>query len=245
LVPAIKPQVGFFEQWGPAGMEALRRVVDYAQSRQVLVILDAKRNDIGSTAVAYARAWLGSGDQSAFGGDAVTINPWLGVDSLTPFVERCAETRTGAFVLVKTSNPGSRDFQNLSGDNSRLYERVADVVEGLACASLGAYGYGDIGAVVGATYPEELSLLRQRMPHAMFLIPGYGAQGGVARDLAHAFNPQGLGAIVNSSRGVLFAFRKEGEKSSNGAWQFEVEQAARRAIADLVSETPAGNLEPN
>ncbi len=242
LVAAVKPQLAFFEQWGPPGMSGLFQVIQRAQSAKLSIILDGKRNDIGSTAAAYAQALLGPGEASAFGGDALTVNPWLGRDSVQPFVDRCREVGSGLFVLVKTSNSGSRDFQDLASTDRRLYEHVAVMVETMAQQSVGADGYGDIGAVIGATYPEELAELRRQMPHTVFLIPGFGAQGGRAADIACAFDARGLGAVVNSARGILFAFRRESPQANDAHWETAVERATREAIAELAAATPAGNL---
>ena len=232
LVPAVKPQAAFFEQLGPSGMQALADVVKYARERGLLVVMDAKRGDIGSTAEAYALAYLG--DDSAWGGDALTVNPYLGDDSLTPFVERCQQTSSGIFILVKTSNPGGTLFQDLETGEQKVYEHVADHVESLAAATSGACGYGCVGAVVGATYPEELAALRQRMPHAWLLIPGFGSQGGTAKDVAVGFDEQGMGALINSSRAIIFAYdRPEYESIGRADWQRAVEQATKDMILQL------------
>lgn len=243
LVPAIKPQLAFFEQYGPSGMNALADVIDYATSKGLLVILDGKRNDIGSTGEAYASAYLGRKPRSPWGGDALTINPWMGRDSLAPFVSRCAAVDSGLFVLVKTSNPGSEDYQGLAIKDQPLYRRVAADVENLAGQTLGTCGYGSVGAVIGATYPEQLSELRLAMPHTLFLIPGFGAQGGTAADVAGGFDCQGLGAIVNSSRAIIFAHEsKQFAHLGNADWQNAVEAATRASIAQLRADTPAAAL---
>ena len=169
--------------------------------RQLLVILDGKRNDVGTTAIAYARAYLGP--ESVWGADALTVSPYLGNDSLTPFVEVATQNFAGVFVLVKTSNPGGRTFQDRPIDGVPLYRHVGQLVEELACQTLGQSGYGDVGAVVGATYPEQLAELREAMPGCWFLVPGFGSQGGTADDVRGAFDDNGLGAIVNSSRDHL------------------------------------------
>jgi orotidine-5'-phosphate decarboxylase len=205
LVAAVKPQAAFFEQLGPAGMAALGQVIQYARERGLIVVIDGKRNDIGSTAQAYAEGFLGAGGQSAWSGDALTVSPYLGDDSLAPFVEVAQARGCGIFVLVKTSNPGGRTFQDLLADGRPIYRHVAEHVERLAISTAASCGYGAVGAVVGATYPDQLSELRSAMPHAWFLIPGYGAQGGAAQDVAGAFDDAGLGAIVNSSRAIIFA----------------------------------------
>jgi orotidine-5'-phosphate decarboxylase len=239
LVPVVKPQAAFFEELGPAGMAALAEVIAHAQTRGLLVIIDGKRNDIGSTAEAYARAYLGSG-QSVWSGDALTVSPYLGDDSLRPFVDVAIERRAGIFVLVKTSNPGGRMLQDLevrSGPAGRrlLYQVVGEHVERLAAETVGACGYGAVGAVVGATYPEQLAELRAAMPHTWFLVPGYGSQGGTAADVAAAFDSAGLGAIVNNSRGILFAHERPEFRERYGAprWQEAVEAATRAMVAEL------------
>lgn len=244
LVPAVKPQAAFFEQLGPAGMRALKETINYASTKGLLVILDGKRNDIGSTATGYAEAYLGSGDASPWGSDALTVSPYLGDDSLTPFVEVANDRGAGIFVLVKTSNPGGKRFQDLIADGKPLYRHVGDYVESLAAATLGSGSYGNVGAVVGATYPQQLTELRQAMPHTWFLIPGFGAQGGTAKDCAAAFDAQGLGAIVNNSRGIIFAHERKEFKERFGAsrWQEAVEAATRAMIDELRQATTAGTL---
>ena len=258
LVPAVKPQAAFFEQLGPAGCFALKAVIDYAAASGLVVILDGKRNDIGSTAQGYAEAYLGPGEASPWGCDALTVSPYLGDDSLTPFVEVAKCRGAGIFVLVKTSNPGGRRFQDIVADGRPMYRHVSEYVESLAkltrrasegaptrsVSEAGESRYGLVGAVVGATYPQQLAELRQAMPHTWFLIPGYGAQGGTAKDCAAAFDEHGLGAIVNNSRGIIFAHaRKElAAKFGPGRWQEAVEAATREMIDQLRAETPAGRL---
>jgi orotidine-5'-phosphate decarboxylase len=200
-----------------------------------LVILDGKRNDIGTTAAAYAEAYLGA--DSAWGADALTVSPYLGNDSLTPFVERAKATGSGIFVLVKTSNPGGGAFQDYTGADGPLYRRVAALVERLAAETAGECGYGAVGAVVGATYPAQLAELREAMPHTWFLIPGFGAQGGSAQDVAAGFDRQGLGAVVNNSRGIIFAHEREPFRSRYGAarWQEAVAAATREMIDQLAA----------
>ncbi|MCA9134432.1 MAG: orotidine-5'-phosphate decarboxylase, partial [Planctomycetales bacterium] len=203
--PLIKPQAAFFELLGPAGMQALAAVIQHARRAGLLVLLDGKRGDIGSTAEGYAHAYLGK--TSVWQCDALTVNPYLGDDTLQPFVKTAEERQAGIFVLVKTSNPGSNFLQDQPlGDGQCVYHRVGDLVQSLAQNSVGVSGYGQVGAVVGATYPQQLAELRQRMPQAWILIPGYGAQGGTAEDVAHGFDARGLGAVVNSSRGIIFAY---------------------------------------
>jgi orotidine-5'-phosphate decarboxylase len=244
LVPAVKPQAAFFEQLGPAGMRALKDTIDYAAAKALLVILDGKRNDIGSTATGYAEAYLGPGDSSPWGCDALTVSPYLGDDSLTPFVDVAKQRGAGIFVLVKTSNPGGKRFQDLVADGKPLYSHVGAYVESLAAATKGNGGYGSVGAVVGATYPDQLAQLRQAMPHTWLLIPGFGAQGGTANDCAAAFDSIGLGAIVNNSRGIIFAHERPEYKNRFGAsrWQEAVEAATQEMIAQLRAETSAGKL---
>ncbi len=239
LVPAVKPQVAFFEQCGPAGMLALSAIIKHAREKGLIVIADAKRGDIGSTAEAYADAWLAGEDPHAarWGADALTVNPYLGADTLEPFVKTAIERRAGVYVLVRTSNPGAARFQDVANERGQLFQHVADVVTELAQRSLekADEGYGSIGAVVGATYPGELVELRQRMPGVPFLIPGYGAQGGTAADVAAAFDADGLGAVINSSRGIIFAIEREPYRSQfqPHQWEAAVEQATKDMIADL------------
>jgi orotidine-5'-phosphate decarboxylase len=244
LVPAVKPQAAFFEQLGPPGMRALKDVIDYAAAKGLLVVLDGKRNDIGSTATGYAEAYLGPGQASAWGCDALTVSPYLGDDSLTPFVLAAQQRGAGIFVLVKTSNPGGKRFQDLLSDGRPLYRHVADYVESLAAGSAAKSGYGAVGAVVGATYPDQLTELRQAMPHTWFLIPGFGTQGGTPKDCAAAFDERGLGAIVNNSRGIIFAHTRPEyrERFGESRWQEAVEAATREMIEQLRAETAAGRL---
>ncbi len=244
LVPAVKPQAAFFEQLGPPGMLALAQVIEYAQGKGLVVILDAKRGDIGSTAEAYADGMLGPGDASPWGADALTVNPYLGDDSLTPFVDVATRRGAGIFVLVKTSNPGGALFQDLVADGRPIYRHVAAHVESLAAGSLGDCGYGAVGAVAGATYPEQLRELRAAMPHTWLLIPGFGSQGGAASDVAGGFDAQGLGAIINSSRAIIFAHARGeyAERFGAARWQGAVEAATRDMIDQLAADTPAGEL---
>lgn len=243
LVPAVKPQAAFFEQLGPAGMQALAEVILHARARGLLVILDGKRNDIGSTAEAYADAYLG--ERSAWKADALTISPYLGEDSLTPFFQVAGSRGAGLFVLVKTSNPGGGMLQDLAtGATTRtVYEHVAALVESHAKKDNTDSGYGYVGAVTGATYPQQLAQLRAMMPHAWLLIPGYGSQGGTAADTAGGFDKHGLGAIVNSSRAINFAHKNKAYAHfAPRDWQKAVEAATRDMIDDLAAHTPAGRL---
>jgi orotidine-5'-phosphate decarboxylase len=210
-VPVVKPQVAFFEELGPAGSVVLGRVIRAARRAGLLVICDAKRGDIGTTAEAYARGYLAGEDPDAapWGADALTVSPYLGRDTLEPFLQVANERGGGLYVLVRTSNPGAASFQDPASDGIKLFERVADAVEAANVPHLAGGEYGPMGAVVGATYPQELVQLRARMPHAPILVPGYGAQGGTADDVAAAFDANGLGAVVNSSRGIIFAYRRK------------------------------------
>ncbi|HET6423933.1 MAG TPA: orotidine-5'-phosphate decarboxylase [Planctomycetaceae bacterium] len=246
LVPAVKPQAAFFEEYGPDGCLALARVIRYARAQGLIVIADAKRGDIGTTAEAYARAYLAGADSQAapWGADALTVNPYLGADTLEPFVKVANERGAGIYVLVKTSNPGAATFQDRLTDGQPLFHRVAEVVEQLSAASADSGGYGPVGAVVGATYPAELTELRRLMPHVPLLIPGYGSQGGTAADVAGGFDSAGLGAVVNNSRGINFAHRsgKFAVEFGEQRWEAAVEAATRQMIADLAAHTPAGKL---
>lgn len=219
--PVVKPQAAFFECLGPAGMAALFRVIQHARRMGMIVLLDGKRGDIGSTAEGYAQAYLGA--ESAWQCDALTVNPYLGDDTLLPFVHAGHEQGAGIFVLVKTSNPGSGFLQDQTIGNGTIYQRVARTVQQLALQQCGESGFGSVGAVVGATYPEQLAQMREEMPNAWILIPGFGAQGGTADDVRHGFL-NGSGAIVNSSRGIIFAFNQD--KASQGSWQEAVATAA-------------------
>ncbi|MFR0589622.1 orotidine-5'-phosphate decarboxylase [Bifidobacterium apri] len=216
IVPAVKPQIAMYEALGPAGIDTYEMTCEYAQSQGLYVLGDIKRGDIGSTAAAYARHLGGltvddSDTLDLWHEDAVTVNPYLGTDGITPFVDAAASADKDLFVLVRTSNPSSKEIQELElADGTRLYEHVADLVEQWGAGSLGASGYSRVGAVVGATHPEQGKRLRERMPHTFFLVPGYGAQGGTAQDVAGMFDANGRGAIVNSSRGIIGAWRKSG-----------------------------------
>jgi orotidine-5'-phosphate decarboxylase len=236
LVPAVKPQSAFFEACGPAGFAVQRRLLNKARDLGLFVILDAKRNDIASTAAAYAEAaftGLRTGERqlSVWQADALTVNPYLGRDAVEPFIESARKVSAGVFVLVRTSNPGAGLFQDLMvrGDPPRpLYQHVGAAVAAWARENIGECGLGDVGAVVGATYPAETGALRQLMPEVVFLVPGFGAQGGTAETARPAFRPDGLGAVVSSSRGVLFPF-----KPSDKGWEAKVEAALRAAVAAL------------
>ncbi len=218
----IKPQMAYFELLGWEGMKVFWEVCSYAKEQGLLVIADGKRNDIGSTCEAYADAYLN--ELSPI--DALTVSPYLGSDGIAPFIERCSNNDKGIFVLVKTSNPSSGELQDLPCGDEVVHEHMAQLNEGWAAQHIGPEtGLSFVGAVVGATYPEELSYLRTLMPHVPFLIPGYGAQGGSAQDVQNGFIPDGTGAIVNSSRGIIFA-------SSGTDWQ----EAAAKAAADMAED---------
>lgn len=231
LVPAVKPQLAFYEQYGLAGLEGFEKTVNAARERGLLVINDAKRNDISSTAEAYANAFLGN---AAFYSDCITVTPYLGRDSLEPFVSACARHGKGIFVVLKSSNPGSRDFQDqpLEATGRPLYETIAGMIEEIGKDSVGQSGYSSIGAVVGATFPEDGRQLRALMPHAFILVPGYGAQGGSAESAAACFHENGLGAVVSSSRGITYAHAS----CDISRWAFSqlVRERTRRMIEQIV-----------
>ena len=241
LVPAVKPQAAFFEQLGPAGCVALASVVDYAVDRGLIVIMDAKRGDIGSTAQAYAAAYLGPKPESAWGCDCLTVNPYMGDDTLTPFVDAANRSGSGLFVLAKTSNPGSDWIQAKAENDQPIYHLVADEIQRLSANNLGESGYGNIGAVVGATYPEQLSELRERMPNTLFLIPGFGAQGGTASDVAGGLDEDGLGGLINSSRAVIFAYQQD--RYAKLKWQDAIRQAAVDTVERIADGTSASRLQ--
>lgn len=237
LIPAVKPQIAMYEQFGVDGLIAFKKTVDYAKEKGLVVIGDVKRGDIGSTSEAYAVAHLGTmtiGSQSyqPFAEDFVTVNPYLGSDGVMPFIKVCKQEKKGIFVLVKTSNPSSGEFQDKQIDGRPLYEVVGEQVAKWGEQHMGdSYSY--IGAVVGATYPEQGKALRKILPKSYFLVPGYGAQGGKAEDLVHCFNEDGLGAIVNSSRGIIAAYKKE-EYASFGEEHYA--EASRQAVMDMVAD---------
>ncbi len=234
LVPAVKPQLAFYEQYGLGGLEAYENTGNAARERGLLVIADGKRNDISSTAEAYATAFL---SDSAFYSDSMTVTPYLGRDSLEPFVKACAQHAKGLFVVLKTSNPGSQDFQDqpLESSGRPLYESIAAIIEDLGKDLIGESGYSSIGAVVGATFPEEGRRLRSLMPHAIILVPGYGAQGGSAKSAAVCFHENGLGAVVSSSRGITYAYGDPG--ISSPAFVQTVRDNTRRMVDEIVKAT--------
>lgn len=215
IVPAIKPQAAYYEMYGYFGMKTLEKTIKYAKLKGMYVITDGKRNDIGATMEAYTTAHLGAvkvGDNEIepFGADALTVNGYLGTDGISPLLEICKEKDKGIFVLVKTSNKSSGELQDRLMGDVPLYRVMGDMCENWGSSQIGKYGYSSVGAVVGATYPQQLSELRNELKHTMFLVPGYGAQGGGAEGIAGAFDENGLGAIVNSSRAIMCAYKKEG-----------------------------------
>lgn len=224
IVPAVKPQAAYYEMYSWQGMWALCETVKYAQQKGMIVIMDGKRNDIGSTMQAYAKAHLGVSEVngkelSAFGSDMLTVNGYLGSDGIEPLLPICDEKDKGIFVLVKTSNPSSGELQDQKIGDKSIYETMGAMCEQWGEKTQNSYGYSRVGAVVGATYPQQLSEMRQKMPHTFFLVPGYGAQGGGANDVAGAFDKNGLGAIVNSSRAILTAWKKAGTDGKDFAQQ--------------------------
>ena len=237
LIPAVKPQIAMYEQFGIPGLEAFKKTVDYCKEKGLVVIGDIKRGDIGSTSAAYAVGHLGhvqvgSKSYAPFDEDFVTVNPYLGSDGVNPFIDICKEENKGLFILVKTSNPSSGEFQDQLIDGRPLYELVGEKVAAWGEAHMGdEYSY--IGAVVGATYPEMGKVLRKVMPKSYILVPGYGAQGGQGKDLVHFFNEDGLGAIVNSSRGIIAAYKQEAY-AKVGAEKFG--DASRAAVEAMVAD---------
>ena len=233
LVAVVKPQSAFFEACGPAGFKAQQAILARAKALGLITILDNKRGDIASTAEAYADAAL----RGVWSADSLTVNPYLGRDAVEPFLKSARQCDGGVFVLVRTSNPGAGQFQDLLADGKPIYQHVAEAVGAWTAENLGSSGYGDVGAVVGATHPAELARIRQVLPNAVFLVPCYGAQGGAAADIAAAFRADGAGAIVNSSRGITACF-----KPDDPQWEQAILNAARAAIKDLTGSTPMGKL---
>jgi orotidine-5'-phosphate decarboxylase len=243
LVPAVKPQVAMYEQFGIPGLSVYERTISYCQKKGLIVIGDVKRGDIGSTSLAYAtghlgRVKVGQSKYAPFHTDFITVNPYLGSDGVQPFVDVCKEENKGMFVLVKTSNPSSGEFQDQSVNGRPLYELVGEKVADWSAQHMGGshsfcQTYSNIGAVVGATYPEMGQVLRKLLPNCFILVPGYGAQGGTAADLIPYFNADGFGAIVNSSRGIIAAYKLE-KYANYGADGFA--EAARAAVVDMVSD---------
>lgn len=238
LIPAVKPQIAMYEQFGIPGLMAYKRTVDYCKEKDLVVIGDIKRGDIGSTSAAYAvghlgKVQVGSKTYVPFNEDFATVNPYLGTDGIKPFVDVCKEEKKGIFVLVKTSNPSSGEFQDRLVDGKPLYELVGAMVNEWGKDTIGESGYSSVGAVVGATYPEMGKVLRKIMPKSFILVPGYGAQGGKAADLVHYFNEDGLGAIVNSSRGIIAAYKQEKYASFGEA---NYADASRQAVVDMIED---------
>ncbi len=256
LIPAVKPQIAMYEQFGVPGLCAFQKTVTYCKEKGLIVIGDIKRGDIGSTSSAYATAHLGkvkvgSNFCTVFDEDFVTVNPYLGSDGVQPFIDVCKEDKKGIFILVKTSNPSSGEFQDqlvksgvtagvvgeqtgrIAFADKTLYETVGEKVAEWSTQCMGAYGYSSIGAVVGATYPEQGKILRKVMPHSFILVPGYGAQGGTGKNLVHFFDKNRLGAIVNSSRGIIAAYQSE-KYAQFGPEHFA--DASRQAVIDMIAD---------
>ena len=239
IVPAIKPQAAYYEMYGFNGVETLEKTISYAKGKGMFVITDGKRNDIGATMEAYAAAHLGQvtvGENllTPFDADALTVNGYLGTDGIEPLLKICKERDRGIFVLVKTSNKSSGELQDRLIDGTPVYGVMGDMCEKWGSEQIGEYGYSAVGAVVGATYPEQLTELRRRLPHTMFLVPGYGAQGGGAKGIAGAFDENGLGAIVNSSRAVMCAYKKEENCADE-----DYAEAARREVIRMKEDITA------
>lgn len=236
IVPAVKPQAAYYEMYGWQGVKALTETIAYAREKGMFVITDGKRNDIGTTMEAYATAHLGTTDVfgekiDAFGADALTVNGYLGTDGIKPLLGICSDKDKGIFVLVKTSNPSSGELQDQKMESGKsVYETMGEFCENWGEAVMGKYGYSGVGAVVGATYPAQLGEMREKAPHTFFLVPGYGAQGGGADDVAPAFDKNGLGAIINSSRGIMCAWQKE------KCDEHDYAQAARREAIRMRDE---------
>ena len=238
LIPAVKPQIAMYEQFGIKGLKAYKKTVDYCKSKDLVVIGDIKRGDIGSTSAAYAvghlgKVQVGSKTYAGFDEDFATVNPYLGSDGVKPFIDVCKQENKGLFILVKTSNPSSGEFQDQKIDGKPLYELVGEKVAQWGEEHMGESGYSYVGAVVGATYPEQGEILRKVMPKSFILVPGYGAQGGKGKDLVHFFNEDGLGAIVNSSRGIIAAYKQEAY-AKFGAENFG--DASRAAVEAMIAD---------
>lgn len=239
IVPAVKPQAAFYEALGWQGVRVLVETIAYARKKGLFVILDGKRNDIGSTMAGYADAYLGQTQvgkslYTPFDADALTVNGYLGSDGINPLLQVCGERDRAIFVLAKTSNPSSGELQDKIVDGTPVYRQMGNLCEAWGEANRGKWGYSSVGAVVGATYPKQLQELREALPHTFFLVPGYGAQGGGAEDVIPAFDSRGLGAVVNSSRGILCAWKKEGTDDFAGAARRE----AIRMRDDIVQYLP-------
>ena len=235
IIPAIKPQMAFYEMFGVEGIKCFKETCKYAKEKGMIIIVDAKRGDIGSTAAGYSNAYLGKTpmgeiEESFYYADFLTVNPYLGSDGIKPFVEDCKKYDKGIFVLVKTSNPSSGELQDLKLENGKtIYETVGSLVENWGEEVRGENGYSSVAAVVGATYPEQLQTLREQMPHTFFLIPGYGAQGGKAEDIALGFDKNGLGGIINASRSLMCAYKFDKWKD-----EFSDEEYAKATRAEAI-----------
>ncbi|NLM09772.1 MAG: orotidine-5'-phosphate decarboxylase [Clostridiaceae bacterium] len=238
IIPAIKPQLAYYEMYGTEGLRAFEETVKYGRQKGLLVIADGKRNDIGSTSEAYSRSYLGealledSETKAVYDVDALTVNGYLGIDGIKPMIEDCIKFRKGIFVLVKTSNPSSVQLQDMAVEDGRkVYEVMADLVMDWGSNIIGECGYSSVGAVVGATWPQQLKELRERMPNICFLVPGYGAQGGGAEDVAGAFDKNGLGAIVNASRSLMCAYKSKKWEDKFSEEEFDI--ACREEAIDM------------
>lgn len=243
IVPAVKPQCAYYELYGWEGMRALKKTIAYAHQKGMFVIADGKRNDIGTTMEAYAAAFLGETkiggvSSPAFGADALTVNGYLGSDGIRPLLDICEKYDKGVFVLVKTSNPSSGELQDREIDGEPVFMRMGEMAQAWGAGLPNKNGYSAVGAVVGATWPGQLAELRQKLPHTFFLVPGYGAQGGGAKDAANAFDENGSGAIVNSSRAILYAYK-------NGLGEFKFAQAAREEAERMREDLNAAIAEKN
>jgi len=250
LVAAVKPQVAFYERFGPEGMQVFLEVCRYAREKNLIVIADVKRADIGTTAAAYAEGFLGKVNlfgrpQPTWDVDALTVNPYLGRDALVPFIQEAKPRGKGVFVLVKTSNPSSGELQDLKANGEEVYVKVARLIKELGKELIGSSGFSSVGAVVGATYPEEMRKLRRLMPEIPFLVPGLGAQGAKARDVLPAFNREGLGAVVAVSRSIIFAYGEEAWTSRfpPGDWREAIKAKARQTIGELRQALAPGDGE--
>lgn len=239
IVPAVKPQIAMYEQYGPAGIDAFIKTVNYAKEQGLIVIGDIKRGDIQSTAEAYSDGHIGEvpterNKFTIYNEDFITLNPYLGGDSISPYLDNCKKYDKGLFILVKTSNPKSSDIQNLVSGDKKVYEHVGLLVKSWGEDFVGRYGFSQIGAVVGATHKEEAEVLRKLLPNVFFLVPGYGAQGATAEDLAVCFNKDGIGSIVNSSRGIILAYKSEKYKGRYKETDFA--KASRDACLDMKTD---------
>ena len=244
IVPAVKPQVAMYEQYGAHGMDAYIKTIKYAKQKGLIVIGDIKRSDIASTAEAYSdghigKVSIGESSEEVFGSDFITVNPYLGYDSIEPYIGNCEKYGRGLFVLVKTSNPNSGEIQDvIIKDGETVYEKIGKLTAKWGENLIGEHGFSSIGAVVGATHPEQGISLRKMLPNTFFLVPGYGAQGATAADIAGCFNSDGIGAIVNSSRGIIAAFKNAKYKSDFS--EDDYAQAARQAALDMREDLEQG-----